>query len=306
MCIADSGNKMPTLKKRTIAVDWGTSNFRAFLIGENATVVNQTESASGFLTVKDQDFASALKAILSAWIDNYYDYPIVMAGMVGSKHGWHEVDYVNTPCASAALVRSAKRFELPWGQPAFIIAGVKHDSDLQTDVMRGEEVQVLGLSELVNKSSLTAVLPGTHSKHIAIKDHQIQSLQTFMTGELYHLLVEHSILGKGITTTTNVDKDAFLKGVKEVIGTNITSSMFLARTHLLFERLVPSSIPDYLSGMLISHELLTHKHSHIFLVGSKKLTMRYQLACQSLGINCTCVDGNRCFVEGISRLNAYL
>lgn len=288
---------------RYLIIDWGTTNFRAFAMSEQHQLLATQEANLGLLQVEQSRFAETLQSVLEPWLDNYQSLPIYMAGMVGSAKGWHDVPYAQTPVANAELVELAYSFDLPWGPKATIIPGVSHEYEPGLmDVMRGEEVQLFGLAKLIEQQEFTAILPGTHSKHASFVKGGIAAYESYLTGEFYSILFNHSILGQGLPTNTEYDEAAFLKGVKEGQSGALTNIVFFTRTHRLFAHLSEEQLPDYLSGLLIGYELRNLKQKQVYLVGGSGLCKRYQVAAESLGIQTTTYSGNDCFLAGMTDL----
>ena len=163
------------------------------------------------------------------------------------------------------------------------------DADGVPDVMRGEETQILGA--FADNQSAVAVLPGTHSKWVQVQSGRVTHFQTFMTGEVYALLSQHSILGKTLDLNGAFDEAAFLQGVDQSQKAgSVLNKLFAVRTLGLFDRLPAAALPSYLSGLLIGEELRTQEvhpaQGAVILIGSDALTLRYTLALQHLGIAC--------------------
>ena len=290
------------LSKGYLIVDWGTTNFRVFLMNKQGELVKNKELGLGLLQVKDNDFANALEGVLSQWLDNYKSLPIIMAGMVGSMQGWFNVDYVETDVDTNLLAQNSYRFELPWGAQAIIIPGVMHKlSADRFDVMRGEEVQIFGAAKLIDKRLFSVVLPGTHSKHVRVVNGKITEILSFMTGELFSVITEHTILGKGLPEQ-KYNPEVFLLGVKESKSAKLTNILFSARTHRLFNNIDDSDVHSYISGLLIGHELHSLSGGHIYIVGGESLSEKYKLACSALTIAFTYVNGDECFLAGMTDL----
>lgn len=291
------------VKASYLIVDWGTTNFRAFVMDAQGQMLDKKELPMGLLQVEDGDFAKALEGVLSGWLENYKSLPIYMAGMVGSQLGWVNVEYATTSIDDVGLLKNVHSFSLPWGPKAFIIPGVSHQTETGAyDVMRGEEVQLFGLAKIVKQSSLDAILPGTHSKHASFVSGKMTRFASFMTGELFSVISKHTILGKGLPEQVD-SQVAFLKGVKEGQQTDsLTSTLFAARTHRLFKNIEENEVLDYLSGLLIGNELKSIKDNHVFLVGGKGLCDRYKMACTELSIFSTYVSGDDCFLAGMADL----
>ncbi|AYN28886.1 2-dehydro-3-deoxygalactonokinase [Buttiauxella sp. 3AFRM03] len=291
------------MKTHWIAIDWGTTNFRAFLMS-GSQPVSRISQPCGLLSVEKGQFASTLQTLLHAWLEELGNLPIVMARMVGSQQGWHEVPYAPLPCLAEDLAARTLAFTTDWGSPAWIIPGANGNSRFsQPDVMRGEEVQLLGLALLHPASQHTALLPGTHSKHAQMVNGEITSFATFMSGEIFSLLSQHSILGRALPEQQE-DTDAFLSGVKAARqGAPFTHLIFSARTRRLAGEIAETGVHSYLSGLTIGYELqAVPAGQQAWLVGSPSLTARYQLAAGELGLNLTAINGDDCFIHGLWHL----
>lgn len=290
----------------SLVVDWGTTNFRAFAIAANGQVIDQVEHHLGLLQVKDGKFADALQSVLAPWLPGYASLPVVMAGMVGSLKGWVNVAYAETSAGADDLLHKAHRFTLPWGPSACIVPGVSHQlEDGVFDVMRGEEVQLIGLAELESKTDFYAMLPGTHNKHVQFSGGKISAFRSFLTGELFSVLSEHMLIGRGLDKQQLGKHDqAFIQGVDDGVATSqLSATLFQCWTHRLFKNLNEQEILDYLSGMLIGNELKALQSKHYYLVGGSGLCKRYQQACMHLAIDTTIVSGNDCFITGMNSLS---
>lgn len=153
------------------------------------------------------------------------------------------------------------------------------------DVMRGEETQLVGLIAALGDGAHVACLPGTHSKWARIGNGQLTGFATVMTGELYAVLCQHSILGKLMEDDhAALDTDAFVQGIdRSAAPGGLSHHLFGTRTLGLFERLSSAALPSYLSGLLIGHELREHRgdHATVHLVGSPGLAQRYALRCST-------------------------
>lgn len=288
-----------------IAIDWGTSNFRAWLMAGN-DVLDKRSASCGLLHVEPGRFDSTLKMLLGEWVESGSPM-IAMAGMVGSQQGWYEVDYCPLPASTDSLLTHSKKFTTSWGSEAWIVPGIRKapNGDIP-DVMRGEEVQLFGLSLLEGIVDFRAILPGTHSKHARMKKREIVDFSTYMTGELFHVLITHSLLGRALPDAV-VDDSAFLRGVAASRrNAALSQLLFSARTLRLSGEIPPESVSDYLSGLLIGMEFCTDNTGLVWLVGSTALTRRYQLAANAFGIQTRCIDGDRCFIAGMQSLQQQL
>ncbi|TVO38215.1 2-dehydro-3-deoxygalactonokinase [Vibrio algivorus] len=285
-----------------LIIDWGTTNFRSFAIDSSGRCIDKIERKMGLLNVADGQFSHVLADTLANWLVDYQQYPIFMAGMIGSANGWVDVGYVETQASISSLAANIHHFTLPWGASAYIVPGVSHREQAGIiDVMRGEEVQVLGLQGLCEHHNFYALLPGTHSKHVAVSHRYISQFSTYMTGEFFSLLVNHSILGKGLPEQVE-DRETFERGVFQAQqDRSLLTQIFSARTNLLFKHISPSHVHSFVSGLLIGHELL-QVQERVYIVGGEVLTNRYLDACQLLGIDAQIFDGDSCFISGIQMI----
>lgn len=282
-----------------LIIDWGSTNFRAFAMDNRGNLVDKIDHKLGLLQITDGKFSESLKDILSDWLGSFQSFPIVMAGMVGADQGWIPVPYISAPVSIENLAKKAHSFSLPWGAKATIIPGVSYlNISGNKDVMRGEEVQLFGLVNIINEANATALFPGTHSKHIEFHNNKLTQFTTYMTGELFSILATQSILGKGLPKQ-QPSESAFYKGVMESKASNLTHQLFMTRTHRLFGKVKENAVLDYLSGLLIGYEIREIQTKHVYLVGNKKLSIRYQVACKALSIDTTFINGDEAFLAGI-------
>ncbi|KGK58803.1 2-dehydro-3-deoxygalactonokinase [Xanthomonas arboricola] len=267
-----------------IAVDWGTSSLRAYLLDATGAVLEQRRGSDGILACQGR-FAEVLTRLIAGW-----DGPLLLSGMIGSRNGWVEQPYLPCPAGTAALAQAMRSEDdlLP-GRTLWFVPGVSTgEHDGVPDVMRGEETQLVGLIAALGDGEHVACLPGTHSKWARIANGQLTDFATVMTGELYAVLRQHSILGKLMDDDhAELDAAAFLQGVdRSADAGGLSHHLFGTRTLGLFERLSSAALPSYLSGLLIGHELREHRGDHaiVHLVGSPALAQRYALALQHLGV----------------------
>ena len=273
-----------------IAIDWGTSSLRGAQLGAEGQVLATRELARGILTVPPSQFETVFNEHFGDWM-TAPDALCLISGMAGSRQGWQEAPYCPCPAGFTELGQ-----HLLWLQQDRIalVPGLSclGQDTLQTpDVMRGEEVQIFGALQLAGRDTATLVLPGTHSKWAQVDNARVTRFSTFMTGELYALLSQHSILGKTLDLNGAFNEAAFLKGVDQSqTAGSVLHQLFAVRTLGLFERLPAAALPSYLSGLLIGEELRTQNRpatqGPLILIGSDSLTLRYTLALRHLGIEC--------------------
>ena len=234
-----------------IAIDWGTTSARAYCLGAGGEVIATRAVPLGVMQVQQGCFPEALETLLGDWHDVVA--PRLACGMVGSRQGWQEAPYVECPAPLATL--AAGIVHVP-GDALAIIPGVRtRDASGIPDVLRGEETQLAGAVE-EDEERVLAVLPGTHCKWALVERGQLVDFSTYMTGEMYNVLLSHSILGRLAQPSGQDPGPAFARGVKRGLGAGgLSHDLFGARTLALTGELAPSDVPDWLSGLLIGREL---------------------------------------------------
>lgn len=275
--------------KPLIAVDWGTSSLRVARLGEGGQVLEERSGARGILTVTDGAFAPVLIAAAPDWIGAGGTF-FLMSGMIGSRQGWQEAPYCACPAGFAEVAAKLAwvKAGAPLGRIA-IVPGLSDQHEGVPDVMRGEETQVFGALDLLGMDGGTFVLPGTHSKWVRVRNRRIEGFSTFMTGEFYALLRQHSILARTLPESDGaLDEAAFLRGIGHARNaSSLLNAAFSARTLSLFARMDMAALPSYLSGLVIGEELKAQRldpSQTVVLIGSAALTQRYELALRTLGI----------------------
>ena len=271
-----------------IGIDWGTTTFRAYLYDQSSAYVDRISSAAGIMQEKKSDFEDILYGQIGSWLARYPTIPILASGMITSKQGWVETPYLPCPASLEDLGKTLTQIKLRDNRDIYFVAGV---SQLQptANIMRGEETQMAGLASRV---PMLAVLPGTHSKWIWMADERIARFTTFMTGELFTALTEHTILGRLITDKQN--PESFRRGVEEgyfsAPGTGgILSQLFGARAKPILDLMQPDAVYDYISGLLLGTEVKEAVELGIeadiepLICGSSGLVNRYQEALQICG-----------------------
>ena len=297
---------------RLIAIDWGSSRLRAWLLGDDGQVLAERGSDDGAsrLVGGAPVFGAALQALAGDWLA--LRRPAIACGMVGSAHGWREARYVPCPATLAELHRHTVSVDTPAGTPLHIVPGLLDEPAGATpDVMRGEETQLAGLLALdpVRAAHATVLMPGTHSKWVRLQDGRVAGFRTRITGELYAVLRQHSVLGRLMPAGDDGGEhpeafDAGVAAARASTGSDLGAQLFAVRTLGLTGRVRAEALPDYLSGLLIGHELCAGLHgaaAPLVLVGDPALCRRYGRALQAFGIQPAAVHGNTA-IAGLWRL----
>jgi 2-dehydro-3-deoxygalactonokinase len=282
-----------------IAVDWGTTNRRAYRIDRSGKCVDEFEDHKGVLSVADGGFPAAVAEIRQ----RLGDHPLLLAGMVGSNRGWKEAPYVPCPAGLDELAKN-----LVWaGEREAIVPGVSYIGNGRADVMRGEEVQLLGAvaAGLVDPMGLVCH-PGTHNKWAVLRHGAIHSFTSVMTGELFSLLKDHSILGDLLQGSVGVN-DAFKRGVSVSMESEaLPAELFGVRAQVLLGQAKKEDAASYASGLLIGTDvrigLSTPFGAQVTVVGRSDLTALYAAAIAEHNREAKQLDGEQCFLAGIKEV----
>jgi 2-dehydro-3-deoxygalactonokinase len=278
-----------------IGLDWGTTSLRAYRFDGSGQVVESRHRPSGIMQIteggaaRSDGFERALEQACGDWIAAEPGCPLLACGMVGSAQGWREAPYVEVPASldglGGALTAVATRRRTLHIVPGLIARG------RLPDVMRGEETQVAGVIEPAAADAWIG-LPGTHAKWVRVQDRRVVGFHTFMTGEVFAALCAHTILGRTMRPAAAPDLGAFDRGVAVARSSEgrlgVLSTMFSARTLGLVGELTGEAQADYLSGLLIGHEVaaldqLGERGKPILLVGEPALCERYRRALAASG-----------------------
>lgn len=281
-----------------IVVDWGTTNLRAFLVDHQGRSLDSVSSDEGLLQV-DGDFGAVLGKHIGAWLQPGGALAVVISGMAGSRSGWVEVPYVPCPFTTETLATALYQVNSFNAGNTWIVPGVSGTSASgQFDVMRGEEVQILGaLSQLAVQGRQLPdfiCLPGTHNKWVSLVDGVLQRFSTTMTGELFNLLSSQSILAQSVDVSAPWDEQAYLEGIRiSGCAGGLLHQLFSVRARQLNGELQTAQGTAYLSGLLIGSEIRSMFDSVqrsddqkpcVCVVASQQLTEKYFVALQSLNI----------------------
>lgn len=294
-----------------IALDWGTTSLRAYRFDADGRVADKRALPWGIMNLPpaedgkdvsadspDAGFRRALQAACGDWLRDFPGTPLIAAGMVGSKQGWREAPYLDVPLAVSEVGSTMTVVNTGFGVPLHIVPGLLQRSALP-NVMRGEETQVAGILDQLQVDDLLIGLPGTHSKWVHVRGKRIEHFDTFMTGEMYAVLSNHTILGRTMQRAADTsdadDNAAFVRGAlvaKSADGrAGMLSNIFSSRTLGLTGELSPRAQAHYLSGLLIGHEIAALlattdgiRQQRIALIGDDALCERYRQALALYGL----------------------
>jgi 2-dehydro-3-deoxygalactonokinase len=289
----------------SILIDWGTTNFRAWLVGRDGVVLERTESDGGIMRIGRDEFPKALEFYTEGWRSRHPGLPVLMSGMVGSKQGWAEAPYAPCPAGIADLACAV--LPVPGEDGVSIVPGISYESpDCRHDVMRGEEVQIFGALATDVGGRQVFCLPGTHSKWAAVEDGRVVWFATSMTGEIWSVMAEHSILGRLMEGEASDDMDAFRRGVT-LSGESggLLNHLFAVRAEGLFGAIPATGLRAYLSGILIGHEVramigIAALAGPVTLIGRPDVTALYADAIAVVGQTTTTVTAEDATLKGLT------
>lgn len=289
------------MSKGYIAIDWGSTNLRAWLY-LNGELRETRQSEAGVTRLNGRTAEQVFREVVAPW--QQHDVPVIMAGMVGSNAGWMSVPYLPCPTRLTDLAGRLTRVEQAAPLAAWIIPGISIISADNCNVMRGEETQLLGAYR-AEPTSLY-LMPGTHSKWVRINDGVIDDFRTIMTGELHHLLMKQSLVGVGLSEQLP-NPDVFLQGMEHGFKeSHILRCLFETRAAHVLGQLEKSAVGEWLSGLLIGNEVAQMQRGWsigdgetVTVIGNPSLAARYRLALGYAGLNDRLLDGDESFQAGI-------
>jgi len=293
----------------SILVDWGTTNFRAYLLDGQGNCLAEKSAPSGISQINGK-FEFTLNVNIGDWLKQYGELTVVLAGMIGSQIGWKNTPYVDCPAAVNGYGQYGVQVPEFNNGNCWIIPGMKQEtSDGKVDVMRGEELQVIGASLLAGNVDATYCCPGTHNKWVQVKNGEIQTISTAMTGEMFALLSDHSILANSLVKTSEPDEAAFMKGLEysQQPG-GLLNHIFSVRTQFVTGKQDTSAGAGYLSGILIGHEVRAfieaggNNTGTCHIIGSSGLSKLYQTAMNHFGISNALVADKDASIAGANSL----
>ena len=306
-----------------ISADWGTTHLRLRIVdGDRRQVMHEVRSTDGIAATHEQwresgeeqeKRLSFYQGVLFRHIRqlqpppglSLQDLPVIVSGMASSSVGMMELPYQPVPyhVSGSDLLRVTLPATEVFPHSILLVSGAR----TAHDVMRGEEVQLTGCPASEGVEELLYLFPGTHSKHVLVKEGKVIDFSTYMTGEFFHLLSARSILAASVAAG---DADpataapAFQQGVKDSRHTPLLHSAFLVRTNQLLGGWTKEDNYHYLSGLVIGEELgyLAGSDRPLTLVCTGRLKENYSMACEVLGIDFGLIDADQALVNGHCRL----
>lgn len=285
------------MTSRYIAIDWGSTNLRAWYY-QNDVCVDSRQTTAGVTRLNGKSPQAVFEEVTRGWREA--KTPVLMAGMVGSNAGWKITPYLPCPARFASL---SERLT-PVLENVWIIPGMSVQSSESCNVMRGEETQLLGAKTLL--PAPLYIMPGTHCKWVHADKRTVQDFRTVMTGELHHLLLNHSLVGAGLPEQ-QASLSAFRAGLERGVNDrDLLPRLFEVRAAHVLGNLPRDEVSEFLSGLLIGNEAaamtrhyaLSQQHP-VTLVANPSLSQRYVSALALLGFQASVLDGDEAFQAGI-------
>jgi 2-dehydro-3-deoxygalactonokinase len=294
---------------KLIAVDWGTSRLRAWLVDGAGAIVAETVSDQGIGTL-----AGGHEAVFEKVVAGWPNVPAIMAGMVGSRQGWREAAYVPCPATVSSIAAAMTRFTTASGRPVAIVPGLKVTAD-EGNVLRGEETQIVGAVDREPGFGGTCILPGTHSKWVRVERGAIVDFESFISGELFELLSRRSLLRHSVSDPDSAGDVSevvdFGRGVERMTrdGVPFLAALFSVRVRQLLADAKPADNLAYLSGLVIGGEVAAavtlkaiEPDMPIRIIGAGPLARAYHKALAITGHKAEVLDGDKMVLAGLVHL----
>jgi len=287
-----------------IAVDWGTSSFRLWLMDRAGDVLAESRSQEGMMAAAKTGFATVLQSHLDT-VGATDHLPVVICGMAGARQGWVEAGYIDTPAKLAVILERA--VPVPGqSRDIRILPGIAQRDPKAPDVMRGEETQLLGA--LGAGGEALVCMPGTHSKWASVRGGTVERFTTFMTGELFSAISRETILSMAVANADEaVDTEAFKSAVSAAFEAPAFAAnlLFQVRSGQLLYGGTPAAAREKISGTLIGLELAAglagdRSKRGITLVASGRLGEMYRLAFDSLSVAVQSIDSDDAVRRGLA------
>jgi 2-dehydro-3-deoxygalactonokinase len=305
------------VRAKFIGGDWGTTQLRLFLCGEDLSRMEQLDGPGANRVCGA--FERALDALIRNWTERHGDLPIILSGMVGSSSGWVQTPYIPCPVKPEQLAGGC--IQLRNGRIQ-IVPGVSCRNRLDApDYMRGEETQLLGALQLepaLREGRHLVCLPGTHTKWAILQDGSVHDFLTVPTGEVYaSLCAQTTLVPSGVSSKTEVSVEGFTRGatrVRQFPDVPVLHQMFESRSLRLSGELVAEQAASYLSGILIGGDVsgalrlmlpsVTNEVVHI--IGATALCRLYSIALTTLNAEAKVIDQHAATLQGLAQVDLHL
>ncbi|SFD72685.1 2-dehydro-3-deoxygalactonokinase [Roseivivax sediminis] len=290
-----------------IAVDWGTSNQRAWLMAPGGAVIDSRSSDRGMNTLGPEAYESALLDLVGDALPEDRAVPVVICGMAGARQGWREAPYRAVPCAPPGIAEATRVETADPRIDVRILPGIRQDRP--ADVMRGEETQIAGIFAAHPGFDGTICLPGTHTKWVQVSAGEVVSFRTFITGELFALIEGQSVL-RHTLSGGGWDEAAFADAVSEAIShpARTAATLFSLRAEALLHDMPADAARARLSGTLIGLEIGGARPywlgRPVILAGGGALGAAYAAALGAQGAEVTTLDVRTITLAGLSAARA--
>lgn len=284
-----------------VAIDWGTTSFRLWVMGADANILATTTGPYGMSRLKPNEYDRVLENALKE-LGFAQDIPVIISGMAGAAEGWCEAPYLTAPTQPDALGAGAVRVGGS-SHEVRILPGVKQM--FPANVMRGEETQIAGLLNHQPDFDGTVCLPGTHSKWVRISDCAIVEFETCLTGEQFAFFSETSVLSHSMIDA-GWDEDAFEAAVRLATKDpmSVPRRLFSIRAEMLVAQQSCAQARATLSGLLIGQELMSVPHywqgHDVTLIGAPALCDLYASALAFTGSTVSIVDVTEVTLAGLA------
>jgi 2-dehydro-3-deoxygalactonokinase len=295
-------------ERAIVGVNWGSTNFRAYLIGADGAALDDYAAPTGGVGLDRQAMAATMDALAARWPD---PCPVYVCGMIGSNVGWTEVPYVEAPAGCSDLAKLAVSTDI--GRvPTHIIPGIacRRSFDGLPDILRGEEIELMGLAALRPVDGWVA-LPGTHTKWARLQEGRVVDFFTSMSGEMFDRLTANGLLAS-IVDGEAADGPVFLRGVTlgRARQLGLGTLLFSARAQVVRGVLAKAEAASYIRGVLIGSEIADVlavypgvRDSVVPLIGNSALGRLYASALGAAGIRSEAIDSRTACLRGFQALH---
>jgi 2-dehydro-3-deoxygalactonokinase len=290
-----------------LAIDWGNSGMTAWLMDRSQRVLDALDHPVALKDVSNAGYADLVATACAPLLDVRQDLPVILCGMVGARGMWVEAPYASSPARLPDLVRRAVRVTIS-GHPAAILPGADFKGPQGFEVMRGEEVQILGAARMTGRQEGLVCIPGAHSKWARLESGALAEFETWITGELFQLL-RQGIVGR-LAEGDVFSLDAYRRGLERGRTGPVNRAAFSARSDVLAGALPATDVSSYISGLLIGSEVSGATPSgsvgSILLLAKGVLAHRYRAAFEHFGLDHQLVDAREAKRIGLALAAAEL